>query len=234
MALTTVQQVVAEVFDSDETVKRQFQENVAAQIVEFAQEFSPLFSAFENFQKDCSGSLQAALVAGLLHGVLDDSLIAVKLLVTGKLGPSGNLIRQAIEGICMAIMCAHVGTLSIGDKKQVYWKLIEADDKAAEGNLAAKQLLKNVDRLGLSSAGVEQIKMAVKAHHKHSHAGRLAMALRMDLGTPGQIYFGGHYDADKLEGYKAELGQIVSVTKWAGEVLHIVWPRIKAWPRDAG
>ena len=61
----------------------------------------------------------------------------------------------------------------------------------------------------------------------------IAMAFRMDLGPNGQIYFGGHYDPEKLEGYKAELSQLIAVSKWARETLSNLWPKIKALPKDS-
>ena len=58
------------------------------------------------------------------------------------------------------------------------------------------------------------------------------MANRMDLSPGGMIYFGGHYDPEKLKGYIAELTQLTSICKWAEETMGVLWPVIKALPRD--
>ena len=100
--------------------------------------------------------MQTSLVGAFAHGVLDDLVVSVKFLLMGALGPSGNACRQALEGICMSAMCAHADTLLIGEKEQTYWQLIAQDSKSATGDLAARQFLKNWERLGLNLPGAEQ------------------------------------------------------------------------------
>ena len=127
--------VIHELFDADENVREQFKQHFSSQIINFSEAISPAFSRFPNFSEDGKHCLQTALVCGFVHGVLDDLVTSVKLLLTGKLTASGNLFRQAIEGICMAVMCSHQSTLSIGDKECIYWDLVKLQAKEVEGCL---------------------------------------------------------------------------------------------------
>ena len=224
--------VVEELYDADEAVREQFMNAVSAEAVKFAEVFAPLFAMFVNFEKDCQGSTQRALVAALMHGVLDDLLTSVKLMLSGKLGPSGNLARQAAEGICMAIMCASPAQLAFRTDKANYWELLAGRDERAEGNKAPHQLLKNSEVLGLDKTGAEQLQRTLETHHPHSHAGVLAMANRMDLGAPGMIHFGGHFDESKVDAYKKELAQRLSLCAWAREAMTNLWSQVKDLPKD--
>lgn len=58
------------------------------------------------------------------------------------------------------------------------------------------------------------------------------MAYRMKLGPGGKIYFGGHFDAAKLEGYKAELQQRAGICQWALEVMQQLYEAIQKLPLD--
>lgn len=150
--------VIGELFDPDESVRTEFRNRFSGQAIAFTEAISPAFARFQQFSSDGQHCVQTALVCGFVHGVLDDLVTSMKLLLTGKLAASGNLFRQAIEGICMAVMCASQGTLSIGDKEGTYWQMIADEKKEVEGNLAARQFVKNFDRLGLNIEGAEQLK----------------------------------------------------------------------------
>lgn len=220
--------VIHELFDPDESVRAQFKNRFSKQAIEFSESIAPAFARFHKFSEDGQYCIQTALVCGFVHGVLDDTVTSIKLLLTGKVTAAGNLFRQAIEGVCMAIMCSHPGKLLIGEKECDYWALIANHAKEGEGHLAAKQLLKNWDRLGLNLEGAEQLKAALDLYNKHSHAGTVAMAYRMELGPNGVIYIGGHFDEAKIEGYATEFSQRVELAKLLVQVIDAVWPHIRA------
>lgn len=220
--------VIHELFDSDESVRTQFKNKFAPQAIAFSEAIAPAFGRFPKLSEDGQHSVQTALICGFVHGVLDDLVTSMKLLLTGKLTSSGNLFRQAIEGVCMAVMCSHQGPLHIGGKESIYWKLVESQAKEIEGNLAARQFLKNWDRLGVDLEGAQQLKTTLEAYHQHSHAGVMAMAYRMELSPNGVIYIGGHFDEAKVNGYQAELLQRIELAKLAVQTIDAVWPQVKA------
>lgn len=226
-ALDTAEALIQEFFDSNEAIKAQFRQTISDLLVQYAEALAPAFKRFHSFAEECGHNVQTGLVGAFVHGVLDDLVISVKLLVMGKLGPSGNAYRQALEGVCMAAMCAYGGTLLVGEKEHNYWQLVVDDDKAARGDLVARQFLRNAERLGLNSDGAKQLQESLAAHHDHSHAGRLALANRMELGPNGMIYFGGHFDPAKIEAYRLEMKQRIIGAKWLVELLHALSPQVK-------
>lgn len=225
--LDSTQALVSELFDTNESIKAKFQEHVSTEILLFGEAIVPAFKRFPSFAESCAHNVQTGLVGAFVHGVLDDLVVSVKLLLMGKLGPSGNAYRQALEGICMSAMCAHADMLLIGDKEQTYWQLVAYGCKSATGDLAARQFLKNWERLDLNLTGAEQLKNALAMHHEHSHAGRLALANRMDLGPVGHIHFGGHFDPAKLKAYSLEMQQRINGAQWAVELIDALWSPIK-------
>jgi len=219
--------LIHELFDPDESVRTQFKNRFSGQAIEFSEAIAPAFARFPKFSEDGQYCIQTALACGFIHGVLDDSVTSIKLLLTGKVTAAGNLFRQAIEGICMAIMCGYQGRLLIGGKECDYWDLVANHAKEVEGNLAAKQLAKNWDKLGLNLEGAEQLKSTLGLYNKHSHAGIVAMAYRMELGPNGVIYIGGHFDDAKVEGYAVEFRERVELAKLVVKVMDYLWPNIR-------
>ena len=231
--LSKVDVLINELFDPDESVRAQFQDRYSGQAIAFAEALAPAFARFSQFSDDSQHCVQTALVCGFVHGVLDDLVTSIKLLFSGKLTASGNILRQGIEGICMALMCAYQGSLLIGEKESVYWKMIEGQAKEVEGHLAAKQLVKNWERLGLELEGAEQLKTTLGVYHLHSHAGVAAMAYRMQLGSSGLIYIGGHFDEAKVDGYAVELAQRIEFAKLAVQTIDFMWPSVRAIAKSA-
>ena len=226
--------VIHEIFDPDESVRAEFQNAVAAEAMAFAEAFAPVFALFLKFEMLCQGSRQKGIVGGLVHGVLDDCLTSVKLLLSGKLAPSGNLARQATEGICMAMMAAHPHELEFAKGTTAhYYQLFIDDDERAQGNRAPHQVVHNATALGLSDEGAAQLKRNIEIHHPASHAGRFAMAGRMDLGPGGRIYFGGHFDGAKIDGYRLEIQDRIGICRWAGEVMRELAPKVENLPSDS-
>lgn len=224
--------VLFEIFDADQDIREKFQNAVAVDAQAFAEAFAPAFDLFARFQDLAGGvNVQRALVVALVHGVLDDSLTSVKLLLGGKLSASGNLARQAAEGICMAVMTAHPSELTFKSGKFHYWKLIVDDSSLAEGHKAPHQLLANAEAVGLAPWAAEQLKRNVAIHHASSHAGRFAMASRMDL-KGEMIYFGGHFDEDKIDAYRLELKNRVTLCRWAMEVMQDLGPKLESLPLE--
>jgi hypothetical protein len=227
------QGVIKEIFDPDESVRTQFQNAVAAEAMAFAEAFAPVFAQFAKFETICQGSLQRNIVGALIHGVLDDCLTSVKLLLSGKLMSSGNLARQATEGICMAMMAAHPQELEFAKAaKEHYWRLFESNDERAQGNRAPHQVVHNAAALGLAQGAAAQLRSNIELHHPASHAGQFAMAGRMELADEGRISFGGHFDRAKLDGYRKEIQDRIGICKWAGEVMRELAPKVEKLPLD--
>lgn len=59
------------------------------------------------------------------------------------------------------------------------------------------------------------------------------MSFRMDLARGGKIYFGGHFDSEKLKGYKVELDHRVQLCKWALEVMNVLLDDLKKLPQES-
>lgn len=209
--LTKPGEVVAEIFDNDSWIKDEFAKHLSAEILAFGEALAESFRRFPALDKLSAESEQSAFVAGFVFGVVDDLLISMKLLVAGKMVAAGNLMRQAIEGVAVAILCSAPELVSVRRKNSTvkikYWERVKANDRAVSTHLSIDQLEINCDMLGVSRDAVSKLRSARKHYHQFSHPGLLAMASRMDLGEAGPIYAGGNYDASKIPAYRTEIAE---------------------------
>jgi len=211
--LTNPRDVVQEVFDEDRWVKDEFTKHVSPEILKLAEALAMAFTRFPKLDALCKGGdKQAAFVAAFVHGVIDDLLTSAKLLVSGKLIASGNLMRQAIEGVAVALLCSARDPVQVrSGKKQivqiVYWKHAAAGKPLACSHLAVDQLEMNCDALKISRDAVVALRNARKRYHSFSHPSLMGLASRISLGEVGPIYVGGSFDEAKLPAYRVELNE---------------------------
>jgi hypothetical protein len=205
-------QVLKEFFDDDRWVKDEFQNHLSQDLVELSERLAAAFAAFSALDTAAGeiGTEQAGLVAGFIFGVIDDVLVSTKLLLSGKLMPSGNLMRQAVEGIAVAVLCANPGLTLVYRKRNEtvpvrYWERVKESHRLVESHKAVGQLELNRATLGVNAEAIERLKIAKRRYNRFSHPNAFGLATRASLGPEGQVYAGGHFDIEKLDGYRIEM-----------------------------
>lgn len=233
--LSNPEAVLKELFDEDKWVKDKFAEHFSEDLMELSECLATVFAVYPRLSEAASEAAteQAAFVAGFIFGVIDDILVSTKILLSGKMMPAGNVMRQAIEGIALALLCSSSKLMiAIGqNKKQVsirYWEYVKRGDRLVESHKAIAQLELNRATLGVTEDSVARLKSAKKHYSQFSHPGLLGIASRASFGTEGQVYAGGHFDLDKLEGYKVEIGERIGLCSILPNLIDSLTNRIKA------
>lgn len=228
-------EVLRELFDDDRWVKDEFSRHLSREIVELSEGMAAAFGAYPRLNQAANdgASEQAALVSGFVFGVIDDILVSTKILLAGKLMPAGNLMRQAVEGIAMAVLCSSHSLIVVKGKKNSnvavrYWCRVKEGDPLVESHKAVAQLALNQTSLGVSADSVERLKRARRHYSQFSHPGLLGIAARVSLGKEGQVYAGGHFDADKLDAYKVEVGERIGLCRILPNLIESLAARISS------
>ena len=218
--LTNREAVRHELLDEDAAVRADFAAHLEAELGELADGLVACFRLLPalNEAANQAQTTRAALVAGFAYGVLDDLLTSTKLLFAGKLLASGNLMRQAVEGIAISFLCSTDALLIIETKKKRpvmarYWEKLESGDPRTHGHHALRQLRWNAATLAVGADAVERLRVAVDRYNGFSHCGPFAIANRVSLDGLGTVYAGGHFDPAKLEGYRFEMNERIGLCR---------------------
>ncbi|CAN7803578.1 hypothetical protein [Paraburkholderia hospita] len=237
--LTQPDAVRRELLDDDHAVKHEFARHLNVELNELAEVLAAGFRLLPAIN-EAANRLQtqrSALVAGFAFGVLDDLVISTKLMLSGKAPAAGNVMRQAVEGIAMSMLCSTDELLVIEMKKNQtpvrarYWEKVWSGDSRTQGHLAVTQLDWNAAALKLKGDGVARLRHARKHYNTFSHCGTLTIASRVALDVPGMVYVGGHFDPAKLDAYRVEMNERIGLCR----VLPPFMDRLLAtMPRPAG
>ncbi|WP_420213433.1 hypothetical protein ACN8ZM_40180 (plasmid) [Burkholderia aenigmatica] len=239
--LTDPKNVQQELLDDDRAVRDAFARELEPEIGSLAEALANCFRRIPPFREAAAqvGTIQSALVDGFLLGVLDDLVVSTKLLLAGKTPAAGNVMRQVIEGIAMAAMCVTDQLLVIErNKKQGairarYWEKVWADDSRVHGHRAVEQLGWNREVLRFTAEAVDTLRRAKRHYNAFSHCGKVTIAARAALDVPGVFYIGGHFEAAKLAGYRAELGERTGLCRVLPVLIDHLTTDLQAAPKAA-
>ncbi|MDC6127082.1 hypothetical protein PPH41_03605 [Burkholderia gladioli] len=197
----------------DDHWRTQFAEALELQLDDMAEALAECFRRFRPMQQatTSSGNQRVYWMMLLAFGVLDDLLVSAKLLLIGKLAASGNIARQAVEGLAMAMLCSTDEPVVITREAKkaptlaVYWRKVRENDSRVQAQHSVRQLRWNIDRVAADAEWVSFLEGMRKRFNEISHAGPLAIAMRTPLSGTGPLSFGGQFDPDKASLYRIEL-----------------------------
>ncbi|WP_175998267.1 hypothetical protein [Burkholderia stabilis] len=219
--LNTPELVRLALLDDDRAVRAKFAKHLGAELDRLASTLAECFERLPTLHTRVAAvrTQRGSLMDVLVFGVLDDIVISTKLLVSGKGTAAGNLMRQAIEGVAMSLLCSIDGEVVLdarskkGDLRGEYWSLVMVDDPRVQAQRAIQQLTWNADLLAVDPTGVAELAAVAKHYSSLSHAGIMTVLSRVALNASGQPTVGGSFDPDKLDWYCRELDWRVRLSR---------------------
>ncbi|PCE30222.1 hypothetical protein [Burkholderia ubonensis] len=225
--LGTPELVRRALLEDDRAVRAQFAEHLGAELDRLASTLAECFERLPTLHARVAAlrTQRSSLMDVLMFGVLDDIVISTKLLLGGKGTAAGNLMRQAIEGVAMSILCSADGAVVLdarskkGDLLGEYWSLVMVDDPRVQAQRAIQQLTWNAELLAVDHSGLDELAAVAKHYSSLSHAGIMTILSRVPLNASGQPTVGGSFDPGKLDWYRRELDWRVRLSRQLPNVI---------------
>ena len=142
----------------------------------------------------------------------------MKLLLSGNTVASGNLFRQVLETIAVALLCS-------GKALGVLDRFV--NDKYST-NDAIRDVLRNVDRLELKEDGVKALQNGQKFYHKYSHVTKLTIGVAESFAGEG-IYVGASFDEGKMDFYAKEVAGRLGLARVFNTFVAAVKANVAKW-----
>jgi len=107
------------IYEKNTNVLDEFQKHFSDEICDFVLYFSEAHEKFKELDGLVGNTTneQKIAVALLLFVMLDNLFVSVKLFILGYQLPSGNLMRQVLEGIALYSLCSLKDEIIIKKKK---------------------------------------------------------------------------------------------------------------------
>jgi hypothetical protein len=203
--------------DSPE-VRGQFLECFKIETHEFIGHMSLSLQKWQNLESMIHSDVKKAHVASLVYSAINLHMLSFKLFLSGYPVASGNLQRQTIETIALALLCSH-NSIPILDQYMC--------NKYKSSNAMA-DLKKYSKELGLNQDGVKALEKGRKFYHNYSHPTQMTIAEQIRFGDQS-LHFGACFDTDKVDEYRKEVKSKVSLAHMLINVTTSVAERLARW-----
>ncbi|MBZ0257679.1 hypothetical protein K8I31_16555 [bacterium] len=159
-------------------------------------------------------------VLALSYCALDLHIQSFKIFMLGLQIPSGNLQRQVVETIALALLCSG--------------KDLPILEKFMEGNYQSNKSLKDINEyatsLYLKPESIEILKENRNHYHVFSHPTKMTLATQISFEKQGkEINLGANFEKGKTEQYKKEVVSRVNLSRNFENILDAISHNLSEW-----
>lgn len=210
--------IIAELISDEPDVRDSYLQRYAPQIEEFGSSMAYAVLAWRELDAGSEKEERRAYVSALVYCAITLHIQSMRLFLSGHLIAAGNLSRQVVEAIALALLCS-------SKQLTVLERFIE--DKYSP-NDAVRDLVRHYEKLGLRKDGVEVLRDASKFFHKFSHPTKMTIAAITSFSVEG-LYVGASFDDEKVAEYDKEVTGRVSLARVFANFVEAVKRNVAKW-----
>lgn len=210
--------ITAEIKSDDAEIRAEYFKHFKPDIEKFIDAMTSAFLEWRALDNNIHDDERRAYVSGLVHTSITLHLLSLKLFVSGHTVAAGNLMRQVIESIALALLCA-------GKNLGILEQFMEGTYRT---NNAIRDVKKHSPFLMLKQDGVSALADSQKFYHQYSHPTRLTLAAGISWTEKG-LYVGASFDEGKLEAYSKEINSRVGLAEVFVNFIHAVNANLHKW-----
>ena len=200
---SVIEMILKEVSQDDAEVRDKFLGEFHQEINEFVNHMTDAFMRWRILDEDFGSDERLSYVTAFVYSSITLNILSMKLFLSGHVVAAGNLMRQVLESMAMALLCSS-SSLTVLDK------FIQGHYSTQK---AIVQVTKHAEKLSLKNDGIKTIKRTQEFYHGYSHPSRFTLASQMSFKTEGTLYIGCSFDEGKIEQYKKEVNGRVSLAQ---------------------
>jgi hypothetical protein len=219
--------VLEAVLADDRVTRANFLSHFETEAREFASNMESAFGRWQRIDAMVRERRQPtddyACVAAITFTSISLLIQSVQCFLGGQAMASGNLVRQSIESVAVAILCA--------DQQSSVRRSFMAQQYSSTG--ALNQIRKHCKRFDLNPDGIEKLIQAKRFYDKLSHPTALTLAHGVEFGS-SVSFIGAAFDPAKLDGYRGAIASIVSLSSTFPSFIANVWHQLDRWHTPEG
>ena len=210
--------IFAEVTADDPEVRAAYLNRFRSEANEFADLVAPLICSCLKEHGDAQGNEKRVQVFALVFIAIHLHIGSMKLLLAGYTVAAGNLFRQVLETIALALLCS--------GKDVDILNRFNADKYST--NDAIRDVLRNVERLGLKEDGIKALRSGQAFYNQYSHVTKLTIGAAESFAGEG-IYIGAAFDEGKVESYVKEVAGRLELARVFNSFVDAVKANLAKW-----
>jgi hypothetical protein len=184
-------------------VRDRFVEKFKEETEAFVLDIADAYLEWRSLDAEIGTDERLAYVSALVYSAITLHILSMKLLLSGHVVAAGNVMRQVIESIAMALLCS-TPSLGVLDR---YIKGKYSTNKSVD------QSIKHAKAMGVTREALKDLQKAQIFYHQYSHPSPFTIASHISFDTEGALYVGCSFDEGKVEQYQKEVDGRLSLAK---------------------
>lgn len=210
--------ILIEITTDDNDIRMQYLKRFGSQAKTFSAVMGEAVMLWRSLDDQPGQNEKLAYISGFVYTAINLQILSMKLLLSGQTVAAGNLFRQVLESIAMALLCS---------SKDLDVLRCFMDDKYSTNN-AVRDVLRHRKRLGLLEEGVKVLEKAQRFYHKLSHPTKFTIANVMSFSTKG-VYIGASFDEGKIFAYEKEIKGRIGLANVFPNFVQAVKTNVAKW-----
>ncbi len=210
--------ILSEILSDDAEVRSEYIKHFKVPAEAFAQFMADAVTAWRSLDREIGKNENLAYVSALVYTAITLHVQSMKVFFAGQPVAAGNLFRQVVESIALALLCSHKDL-------SILQRFIE--DKFST-NKAIRILRAQAERIGVNEAAVKALEDAQDFYHVYSHPTRLTIANAISA-SEGALYVGASFDHGKLQAYVKEINGRVNLAEVFVSFIEAVKANVAKW-----
>ena len=202
----------------DSDVRAEYLKYFSADVSSFTDAMARAFLNWRALDDEVKGDEKRAHVSALVYSAVTLQILSMKLFLSGYLIPAGNLQRQVLETIALALLCS--------GKQTGILERYMANQYST--NNAVTHVRRHAETLGLNEEALKILEQSRDFYHKYSHPTLMTIATHMSFSEKG-LYVGASFDEGKLEQYKKEVDGRVNLSEVFSNFVDGVTANVSGW-----
>jgi hypothetical protein len=198
--------IFREITADDSEVRGEYLKHFEGAAKKFAESMAKAFMRWmrwRDFDNEVKGDERRAHVSALVYIAITLHVTSMKVFLAGQTVAAGNLFRQVLESIALALLCS-------GKELDVLKRFMEDQYSS---NDAVRDVLRHSEKLSLKGGALEVMKGSQEFYHQYSHVTKMTIATAMSFSQKGGLYVGASFDDGKMDAYKKEIDGRVSLAE---------------------
>lgn len=200
-------------------VRQKFIDKFKGSITDFINAMSTASLKWISLDSNIKDNIEKAHISSIIYSLINTHVVSMKLFLSGYSIPAGNLQRQVVESMALALLCSRKDLNILG----------QYVDNKYSTNKALKYLRKHRKSLNLDGKFVTALEQAKKFYDDLSHHSQFSLSTLISFSEDGVVYFGASFDEGKSEQYTKEIKWRVDLAHGINDLIDYIKHNLVTW-----
>ena len=210
--------ILKEITSDDVDVRANYLKHFESDVEKFCNAMAHAVLSWQSLQEQAKDNDNLGLVSAWVITAISLHILSIKLLVSGHTVAAGNLFRQVVETIALALLCS---------------AKLDVIDKVRNGkystNKAVEQLLRQAKQIGIDEVAVKALKVTQTFYNNYSHP-TLHTIIWAGVSLSDSVpYVGAAFDEEKTEIYTKEIERRLDLASVFSNFVDAVKVNVAKW-----